>query len=146
VSSEKGLPIHLSLPTIHSTMSDTNSKINRAVWMDIPVAELDRACTFYAAVLGCEVSQQTFGDFQLGVLEHEEGNGCCLVLQPEDISDKGTLVYYNTDGRIRDAVAKVVEHGGSVTKDVHAIGPHGFRAIVLDSGGNRIALHSNTDA
>jgi hypothetical protein len=24
----------------------------------------------------------------------------------------------------------------------HSIGPHGFRAIVLDSEGNRIALHS----
>ena len=127
-------------------MSDTNSKINRAVWMDIPVAELDRACTFYTAVLGCEVSQESFGDFQLGVLEHEEGNGAGLVVLPEGISDKGTLVYYNTDGRIRDAVAKVAEHGGSVTEDVHAIGPHGFRAIVLDSEGNRIALHSNTDA
>ena len=127
-------------------MSDTNSKINRAVWMDIPVAELDRACTFYAAVLGCEVSQQSIREFQLGVLQHEEGNGACLVVLPEEISDKGTLVYYNTDGRIRDAVAKVAEHGGSVAEDVHAIGPHGFRAVALDSEGNRIALHSNTDA
>jgi len=28
---------------------------------------------------------------------------------------------------------------------VKGIGPHGFRAIVLDSEGNRIGLHSNTD-
>ena len=28
----------------------------------------------------------------------------------------------------------------------HAIGPHGFRALIRDSEGNRIALHSNTDA
>jgi len=27
-------------------MSDTNSKINRAVWMDIPVANLDRPFGF----------------------------------------------------------------------------------------------------
>jgi predicted enzyme related to lactoylglutathione lyase len=29
---------------------------------------------------------------------------------------------------------------------VHAIGPHGFRAVLLDSEGNRIALHSSSDA
>jgi predicted enzyme related to lactoylglutathione lyase len=33
-----------------------------------------------------------------------------------------------------------------VLEPTHGIGPHGFRAIVLDSEGNRIALHSSTDA
>jgi hypothetical protein len=33
-----------------------------------------------------------------------------------------------------------------VLEAMHAIGPHGFRAVVLDSEGNRIALHSTTDA
>ncbi len=68
-------------------MSDTNSKINRAVWMDIPVAELDLAWTFYAAVLVCEVSQPTFVDFQLGLLLHEEGNGTCPGVHPSDRCD-----------------------------------------------------------
>jgi predicted enzyme related to lactoylglutathione lyase len=52
----------------------------------------------------------------------------------------------NVDGRIRDAAEQVVPHGGTVIEAVHAIGPHGFRAIVLDSEGNRVALHSRTDA
>jgi hypothetical protein len=56
------------------------------------------------------------------------------------------LLYLNVDGRIRDAVANVVPNGGTVIDDTHPIGPHGFRAIVLDSEGNRVALHSNTDA
>jgi len=30
-------------------MSDMNSLHNRAVWFDIPVANLDRASAFYAA-------------------------------------------------------------------------------------------------
>jgi predicted enzyme related to lactoylglutathione lyase len=50
------------------------------------------------------------------------------------------------DGRIRDAVAQVERHGGKVMQAVHTIGPHGCRAIVLDSEGNRIALHSTRDA
>jgi uncharacterized protein len=36
--------------------------------------------------------------------------------------------------------------GGKVVKPVHSIGPHGFRAVILDSEGNRIALHSTRDA
>jgi len=30
-------------------------------------------------------------------------------------------------------------------KAIESIGPHGFRAIVMDSEGNRIALHSGSD-
>jgi predicted enzyme related to lactoylglutathione lyase len=63
-----------------------------------------------------------------------------------EITSGGILLYMNVDGRIRDAVQKVVPHGGTVIEPTHSIGPHGFRAVVLDSEGNRIALHSNSDA
>ena len=52
----------------------------------------------------------------------------------------------NVDKRIRDAVIQVKKHGWKIVEPIHAIGPHGFRAIVLDNEGNRIALHSTTDA
>jgi predicted enzyme related to lactoylglutathione lyase len=51
----------------------------------------------------------------------------------------------NVDGRIRDAVRQVEKLGGRVLEPVKGIGPHGFRAVVLDSEGNRIALHSGGD-
>jgi hypothetical protein len=38
------------------------------------------------------------------------------------------------------------QNGGKVIEDTHAIGPHGFRALLVDSEGNRIAVHSNTDS
>ena len=127
-------------------MSDFNSKNNRVVWFDIPVADLDRATAFYAAVLGVRVEKATFGDSSIGVIEHSDGNGGCLVPGHEEIAAGGVLVYLNVDGRIREAENQVVPHGGTVIKPTHSIGPHGFRAVVLDSEGNRIALHSNTDA
>jgi predicted enzyme related to lactoylglutathione lyase len=127
-------------------MGDFNSQNNRAVWFDIPVADLDRAAAFYRTVLGVRVDKETIGDFSLAVLEHESGNGGCLVLNKEEIASGGVLIYLNVNGRIRDAVSKVVPNGGSVIEDTHSIGPHGFRAIVLDSEGNRVALHSETDA
>ncbi|MFQ5732789.1 MAG: VOC family protein [Planctomycetaceae bacterium] len=128
-------------------MSDYNTRNNRAVWFDIPVADLERACGFYSAVLSIKVSQEQFGDVKFAVLEHEDGNGGCLVPNADEVaSDRGILLYLNVDGRIRDAVAKVESCGGSVVQPIHAIGPHGFRSIVLDSEGNRIVLHSNRDA
>lgn len=128
-------------------MSDFNSQNNRAVWFDIPVADLDRASTFYTAVLAIGVSQEEFDGFKFAVLDHQYGNGGCLVPGSDQISSTGgILVYLNVDGRIQDAVAKVEANGGKIVEPTHAIGPHGFRALVLDSEGNRVALHSNSDA
>ena len=127
-------------------MSDFNSENNRAVWFDIPVADLDRAAKFYRAILGVGVDKETYGDFSFCVIEHKDGNGGCLVPNKQEIAAGGVLLYLNANGRIRDAVSKVVPNGGSVIEDTHPIGPHGFRAIVLDSEGNRIALHARSDA
>ena len=127
-------------------MTDFNSANNRAVWFDIPVADLDRAAAFYQAVLGVGVKKESFGNMSFCVIDHRDGNGGCLVLNKEEIAAGGVLLYLNVDGRIRDAISKVVPNGGSVVQDTHPIGPHGFRAVVLDSEGNRVALHSRSDA
>ncbi len=128
-------------------MSEFNAKNNRAVWFDIPIVDLDRSVKFYAEVLKIEVNKEESEGFSFAVLEHSDGNGACLVPKADEVSrDKGILVYLNVDGRIRDAVSKVSTNGGEVIEDTHAIGPHGFRALILDSEGNRLALHSNSDA
>ncbi|MCB9914296.1 MAG: VOC family protein [Planctomycetes bacterium] len=127
-------------------MSDFNQQYNRAVWLDIPVKDLARACDFYARVLGIGVQRFDAGGCEMAVLDHEQGNGGCLVPEPEHVSRQGLLVYFNAEGRLRDAVAQAAAHGGEVLVDTHSIGMHGFRAIVLDSEGNRIALHASTDA
>ena len=128
-------------------MSDFNARHNRAVWFDIPVANLERAASFYRGVLGIQIDTVSVEGFSFCVLAHEEGNGGCLVPHADQItSTGGILVYMNVDGRIRDAQAQVERLGSKVLEAVHNIGPHGFRAIVLDSEGNRIALHSETDA
>ena len=127
-------------------MSNFNGQYNRAVWFDIPVAELDRAAAFYRVVLGVRVDKEEFDGYSFCVIEHTDGNGGCLVKSPDEVSAVGVMIYLNVNGRIRDAVAKVRSHGGGLVEDVHSIGPHGFRAIVLDSEGNRVALHSETDA
>jgi predicted enzyme related to lactoylglutathione lyase len=83
---------------------------------------------------------------KFAVLDHDQGNGGCLVENAAEVSSTaGILVYLNADGRIRAAAKAAEENGGKITQPVHSIGPHGFRAILLDSEGNRVAVHSNTD-
>ena len=127
-------------------MSVLKKTHNRAVWFDIYVSDLKRANAFYSAVLDVRVDEENFDGFSFSVLEHSEGNGGCLVPDADRVSaNQGVLIYLNVDGRIRDAVKKVGEHGGEIVDDIHPIGPHGVRAIVQDSEGNRIALHSEAD-
>ena len=127
-------------------MTDFNSEKNRFVWCDIPVDDLDRAIAFYEGVMGISCHRESFGDIAFAVLDHHDGNGGCLVPRREGQGRSGILIYLNVDGRIRDAVKRVAELGGKVTQDVHAIGPHGCRALIEDSEGNAMALHSTSDA
>lgn len=116
---------------------------NHAVWFDIPVLDLDRAIRFYAAVLAIEIDKP-YPEMKLGVFKHEgAGVSGCLFESPDDKPGAtGPLIYLNVNGRLDDAVAQVDTNGGAIVKPKHPIGPFGFRAIVLDSEGNRVALHS----
>ena len=128
-------------------MTDFNAEKNVAVWFDLPVADLDRAVEFYSGVLANKVSKMEMEGCEFAILDHQDGNGGCLVLKPDEITpDKGLMLYLNVEGRIQDAAAKVTELGGQTLEPIHPIGPYGFRTIILDSEGNRIVLHSQTDA
>lgn len=118
---------------------------NQIVWVDIPCLDLDRAIQFYSAVLGCTVKKEEFPRFAIGIFPHGENDvGGCLFVSPEaSPSDQGPLLYLNCQSRLDDAVAAVIPNGGKVLQPKHPIGPHGYRSIILDSEGNRIALHSS---
>ncbi len=118
---------------------------NQIVWCDIPVLDLDRAVKFYSAVLGQNVKKEEFPGMMIGVLPHSDGEvgGCLFTSSDEKPSDKGLMVYLNANGRLDEALSAVTGNGGKIIQPKHQIGPFGFRAIVLDSEGNRIALHSD---
>ena len=119
------------------------------VWFDVPALDLDRAIRFYSAVLGASVAKMQEGGMTLGMLPTPEGGQMgCLVAGVGDFkpSADGIMVYFGVNGRLKEAVAAVRANGGTVQRDIHPIGPHGFRAEVLDSEGNCIALHSETEA
>lgn len=118
---------------------------NRIVWVDIPVIDLDRAIGFYSAVLGMPVTKEGGPGFVFGLLPHtgNEAGGCLVAAGADNApSQSGPLIYLNAEGRLAQAVQAVADKDGRVLQAVHQIGPHGFRAVVVDSEGNRIALHA----
>lgn len=117
---------------------------NRVVWVDIPMVDLERAIRFYSEVLGAPVQREEFPGMTIGILPHGEGEvGGCLFRKADDKpSAQGPLLYLNVQGRLDDAVEAAERNGGKVLLPRQPIGPHGFRAIILDSEGNRVALHS----
>ncbi|MBI1729529.1 VOC family protein [Candidatus Acetothermia bacterium] len=118
---------------------------NQLVWFDLPAINLDRAIKFYSAILGQKVKKEEYPGMSIGVFPHEgaELGGCIYVSEEDHPGDHGILVYFNCEGRLDEAVAAVPKNGGKVLKEKHQIGPYGWRAIVLDSEGNRIGLHSS---
>ncbi len=120
---------------------------DQVVWFDMPVQDLDRAMRFYGAVLESPPQKQEFPGFTFAVLPSgkEDDVSGCLTPMKEDVDPpprKGVLLYFNCQGRLDEAIAVVEPNGGQVLEQKHQIGPYGFRAVVLDSEGNRIALHS----
>jgi predicted enzyme related to lactoylglutathione lyase len=120
---------------------------NQVVWFDMPVKNLERAIKFYSAVLGAPVSRQEFSGMAFATLPHqgEEVSGCLTPGAPGDEvqpSEHGALLYFNCQGRLDEAITTAEKNGGKVVKPKHQIGPYGHRAVVVDSEGNRIALHS----
>ena len=109
---------------------------NTFVWVDIPVVDLDRAIAFYRAVLG------------RGVDKIEAPGFTCGLFVPEGADVKptmnGPLVYLDATGRLDAAIAAVQPGGGRIVQAKHSIGPHGWRAVIAYTEGNRVALHSPT--
>jgi len=118
---------------------------NSVVWVDIPVLDLDRALAFYSAVLGTELGRMDSPELSLGFLPGGDGSGvsgCLFVADKVKPSNQGVLVYLNGEGRLDEAEAAIVPAGGTVLEPKHAIGPHGYRVVFIDSEGNRMAIHS----
>lgn len=119
---------------------------NAIVWVDIPVKVLSRAMRFYSAVLDLTLKKEEFPTLSIALVPQGQGEiGVCLFPYSEEEhqpSMHGPLIYLNCEGRLNEALEEVDNCGGRILKGRHSIGGMGWRALVVDSEGNRIALHS----
>lgn len=124
-------------------------KNNVVGWFEIPVSDMDRAIAFYETVFGFKIQKQVMGDLAMGWFPWVEaglGSPGSLVYHKEHYkpSADGTLVYFtahsgdlnNELGRVEAAGGKILEPKKLITEDI------GYMALLLDTEGNRIALHS----
>ena len=124
-------------------------KSNVCGWFEIPVMDMDRAIKFYETIFNFKMHREKVGDLDMGWFPFNmEGYGApgSLALAPDFYtpSDNGTLVYLSSNsGDIAEEISRVEEAGGKVLIDKKEISPeHGFMGVIMDSEGNRVALHS----
>ncbi len=123
-----------------------DSTHNAIAWFEVPVQDIDRAQSFYEALLGTPMRRETIAGQTLAVFSYAEtGVGGCLMAgaNAPKPADAGTLVYLNA-GRSLDAVLVRVEKAGGciTTPKVRLPGDMGCFAHVADPEGNRVGLHA----
>ncbi|WP_114192158.1 VOC family protein [Edaphovirga cremea] len=114
-------------------------------WFEIYVRDIARAKKFYETVFCTTLEKVENIDFDYWMFpwkEGREGSGGALV-QMDGVwpGPGGTLNYFMcNDCAVEEA--RVAIHGGEVIRTKFSLGPNGFAAIVKDTEGNVIGLHS----
>lgn len=119
-------------------------------WFEIPVSDFDRAKKFYETIFGYQMPENQMGPARMGFLLYDfqnGGRGGAIVHNPELYTPggKGTLVYLNCDPDLAAVLGKVVNAGGKILVEKSQIGADqnlGYWALMEDTEGNRVALHS----
>ncbi|HTD96190.1 MAG TPA: VOC family protein [Edaphobacter sp.] len=127
-------------------MNETTTIPQNAInWFEIPCADLDRATSFYEAVLGRKMHRETLGDPIAFFASHRTGTCGTLVKRSfRKPGGGGTMVYLNCDGDLDAVLARVSSAGGLILMPKTAVpGEHGHFACLRDSEGNHIGLHSH---
>ena len=128
-------------------------KSNPVVHFEIYVEDMTRAKSFYEAVFETKLEQMPNPtpememdmwffpmDKDTGMSSYGAG-GMLVKMDGFTPGGGGTLVYFGCDDCAVQA-ARAAEHGGSIFQEKTSIGEHGFCAVVRDTEGNLIGLHS----
>lgn len=122
---------------------------NPIAWFEIYVDDLDRARKFYESVFQTTL-QPLAGSGEAGAphmlgfpmsSQHYGAGGALVHMQGMHAGGNSTLVYFACqDCAVEEA--RVAGAGGRVQRPKWPIGQHGFIALVMDTEGNMLGLHS----
>jgi predicted enzyme related to lactoylglutathione lyase len=118
-------------------------------WFEIPVTDFDRAKNFYEAIFGYKMLERTVNNARMAFFQHDvedEGRGGAIVYDPEFYTPctNGVMIYLNCDNGLQKVADRVVAAGGQMIKNSTPVGvtqEFGQWALIVDTEGNRIALH-----
>ncbi|WP_273567232.1 VOC family protein [Maribacter halichondriae] len=117
-------------------------------WFEIPVSNMDRAKKFYESVFDIKIGIHNLGGFIMGwfPMDSEKSGATGSLVQHEmykpSLTD-GPLIYFSCKD-VANELSRVEPSGGTIMQAKTEIGGgHGYMALMKDTEGNRIALHSN---
>lgn len=122
---------------------------NMVGWFEIPVGDMNRAKKFYDTVFNIDIAIHDLGGLQMGWFPNAPGKSGAtgsLVLHEMYVpsTTHGPLIYFSCKN-VADELNRVEAAKGHIIQSKTEIGgSHGFMALVKDTEGNRIALHSQS--
>jgi predicted enzyme related to lactoylglutathione lyase len=113
-------------------------------WFELPATQLDRAVTFYSTILGTRLGEIAEADDRRFAMFPAEGGVSGAVVQGTSYvpSEEGALVFLNAGDLLQPVVERVEPAGGRVLLPRMDMGEWGVAAFIVDTEGNRVALHA----
>ena len=117
-------------------------------WFEIPVTDMERAIKFYETVLDMKLDRHPMDEFDMAWFPMPEGDlpgaaGSLVKHESYVPSMQGALVYFTAhSGDLENELSRVEAAGGKICAPKKAIGEWGHMAVITDTEGNNVALHS----
>lgn len=121
---------------------------NAINWFEIPATDFDRAQRFYSTVLAVTLVPMDAPGRRMAAFPADwtkgELSGCIAHGEGAVPSATGTIVFLNCSPDLAPALSRVQAAGGTVVVPKMKIGMEGagYMAIIQDSEGNQVGLHS----
>lgn len=123
---------------------------NMVGWFEIPVINMRRAIKFYESLFKIKMQKERVSKLDMAWFPWEDklpGSPGGLIKHPvyKPSLTRGVLIYFSSMvGDLRQELSRVKKSGGKIIMPRKLISPDiGYMAIIKDSEGNKIALHSN---
>ena len=121
---------------------------NPVGWFEIYVNNIERARMFYQTVLGIHLERladPVDSEITMFCFPSEQtlygATGALVQMSGMAGGGSSTVVYFSCDN-CAEQQGRVQTAGGRVIRPKFAIGEHGFIALIEDSEGNMVGLHS----
>ncbi len=117
-------------------------------WFEIPTVDLERATKFYETIFDIKFFPMDTPNLKMRLFPIEDmmNIGGALVHNKDfykPSSTDGPMIYLNGNPDVQLILDKVEKAGGKILVPKTQISPeYGFMAVMIDTEGNRIALHS----